>query len=731
MKFLKPVLFIAILGTSFMQAQNFNWARQPNTTGFTDGEAVGIDSLGNVYVAGMFGGTVDFDPGPGVFNLSAPTTDDGYLLKLDANGAFQWVKQMKSINAAEPTCIKINSNGVYVFGLLTDSTNFDPGVSNFTMWPLNQSGYFVAQFTPSGTFMWAKQLAAWGYATTIYGDMALDAAGNIIVSGGFDLTGDFDPGPGTFTMAPVTANQYDAFAAKLSPSGNFIWAKRMGGPQVDFSKGAGVDAAGNVYMTGYFQGTADFDPGPGSFMLTSLGSQDQFIAKLDPSGNFAWAGQCGSSLGTGNGISIAVRPNGESYTCGNFNGIVDFNPGPGTYTLLSAGGTDIAVMKLDAAGNFLWAGSFGSTGAEESYRLAVDSSGDVYTTGYFENINDFDPGPGTYTLSSYGASPNVFIQKLDASGNFVWAGEVTGSAMAEGMDIAVDRYKNIYTTGYFNGLCDFDPGPAISYMFPTGGAFVLKLSPSCSPPAPPVNTTSPSSLVSICDGHSIGLTVSGTGYINWYASTTSTTSIASGTIYSTPTLTVGSYTYYAEAMTCTASISRTAITVTVNPLPAVSLAFSSTMTCNGSPVSLIGTPAGGVYTGSLVTGSVFNAPMNTISLGTYSVVYSYTDSATGCSNVATNTLVVSACMGLAELNEASGGVRIYPNPATADFNVQLGKEIGQGRLNVINSLGQEVWSQQVSEGINVINCGSLAKGIYLYTVCNATHVVYRGRLVMD
>lgn len=136
-----------------------------------------------------------------------------------------------------------------------------------------------------------------------------------------------------------------AVFTNLLYSQTFEWAKSMGGADLDVGLSIDVDVSRNVYTTGYFKGTVDFDPGAGIANLTSIGSYDFFISKLDASGNFVW----GKSLGGVNsdiGYSIVVDASGKVCTTGYYEGTVDFDPGLGTANLTSAGNFDIFVHKM-------------------------------------------------------------------------------------------------------------------------------------------------------------------------------------------------------------------------------------------------------------------------------------------------------------------------------------------------------------------------------------------------
>jgi len=320
-------------------------------------------------------------------------------------------------------------------------------------------------------FSWAT---GEGSAGNDYGlSVVVDASDNVITTGYFTGTVDFDPGGGVSNFSSLGVG--DVFISKLDVAGNFVWTKQIGSVADDRGYSVAVDAAGDIYLTGFFASTTDFDPNGGVFNLTSLGSKDAFVCKLDASGNFVWAKQFGGST-VEHGYTIAVDGNGDVYTTGIFNGNADFDPGAGSTFLTTAGNYDVYVSKLNALGNFVWAKQMGGAGIEAVYSLVLDTASNVYTTGSYNGTADFDPSGTVYNLS--GAVTDIFISKLDSAGNFVWAkgiGNSTGSD--EGYSIAVDSALNVYTTGYYNGTTDFDPSGGIYYLTSTSSddIFISKL----------------------------------------------------------------------------------------------------------------------------------------------------------------------------------------------------------------------------------------------------------------
>ncbi len=308
------------------------------------------------------------------------------------------------------------------------------------------------------SFDWVKQIS--GVNNEEGRGIVLDAAGNIYVTGVFSGTADFDPGVGVFNLIAPSTSVPDIFVAKYDPTGNFIWAAQIGGPNTQQANAIALDPSGNILITGSFRGICDFDPGPGTFNIGPISTDDIFVLKLDNDGNFVWAKHISSPVSEF-GNSIATDAAGNVFVTGEFGGPTDFDPGAGVTTLTPLGSFDIFILKLDTNGDLVFTFSLGGTGQDTGSYISIDASDNFYATGYYRNTVDFDPGIGTNNLTSAGGSPDVFIAKFDVSANLQWAKGIGFTQLDEGHSVSVSPGGEVTVTGIFRQTVDFDPGPGV------------------------------------------------------------------------------------------------------------------------------------------------------------------------------------------------------------------------------------------------------------------------------
>jgi hypothetical protein len=293
--------------------------------------------------------------------------------------------------------------------------------------------------TTSGHFQWDKQFGGVkgnpvnGYA------VATDSSANVYAVGNF--VGSVNFGSGT-AVSSISGSQ-DVFLTKYSSSGAFQWAKHFGGSGYDSSAAIAVDSNNNLLVVGYFNGTASF--GCAASLVTPGSYSDIFVAKYDPNGNCLWSKGIGGAQGAG-GTGVAVDSSGNVYVAGTFYGTTDAASG----SLTSAGGSDVYLAKYDGSGNLVWSKRFGGTNYDYSTAIAVDTSGNIYVTGYFYGTTDSSSG----SLVSAGGS-DVFLAKFNNASSLLWAKRFGGTGADNGYGIDVDSSGNPVITGAFSGTANF------------------------------------------------------------------------------------------------------------------------------------------------------------------------------------------------------------------------------------------------------------------------------------
>jgi hypothetical protein len=406
------------------------------------------DAQGYVYVAGTFSGTVQF--GSTTLTTSYPNSNltQGFVAKLDGAGAYQWVRPLGGPSYSYGGGLVVDAGGtVTITGSFSGPT---ATVGPFTLVGASTSAQstdgFVARLDTNGNWLWAT--SAGGPGSDGIGRPVLDAAGNIYVTGGFQGA---TIALGTTTLTNTGPGNYDLFIAKLNGQGAWQWARSGGGPNQDGLNGLVLDASGNIYGVGLVQGTATYGP----FLTTSpLGNADVLVLKLDANGNWLWLARGGGS-GIDEGAGLAVDAAGNAYIAGHFDGptatfgattLTNANPnGP------SAGYQDAVVAKLSAAGAWQWAVRAGGPDADAAGPIVLTTAGQLLVAGTFASSTaQFGPTTLANTATGVYSANSLFLAALSpATGAWLGATSTQGGTSSSPACLAPDAYGNVGLSGSF------------------------------------------------------------------------------------------------------------------------------------------------------------------------------------------------------------------------------------------------------------------------------------------
>jgi len=457
--FLSSILFILPVFFSSLNAQSLEWAIGLNGSGNEIGTAIVTDDNGNVYTAGTFTGTVDFDPAPGTSDiLTAAGSDDIFIQKLDSSGNLVWIKSFEGPGVEGVNDIVLRNNNLYLTGFFHDTVDFNPGSGDNTLTAETNSSVFVVKLDLDGDYVWARSAAnkGMGQGTAL----VVDNGGKVYVTGIFGGNVDFDSHP-IDSLKLQSNGSMDVFMMKLKSNGDFDWAKSFGGSGYDLSTDMKIDQDNNLVCVGYYRSTVDFDPHEtNTNNIASKGGMDIFIERLSNSGNFVDMTSLGSTSDD-NATALTFDDNDNLLLVGHYKNTVDFDPSAsGSGLLTASSAADMFVLKLDDNMNFDWVRSFGGSNWEQIEDVATDGNGNVVTTGYFYGSVDFDPGASTTTLTSHGVG-DIFVSMLDDEGTLTWAYHNGGSAEDGGKALFIDSSDKIFVTGNFQSIADFGPNDEI------------------------------------------------------------------------------------------------------------------------------------------------------------------------------------------------------------------------------------------------------------------------------
>ena len=376
-----------------------------------------------------------------------------------------WILNFGSVAKDQATAIAEDHSGdIIAAGIIKDTATFTWRGNSYTMFPW-RGDCFLTKQSSGGQLIWLRHIG--GTGSIQVKDLATDAQDNFYITGLFIGAADFNPTSNNFNLIS-TDPQGDIFVAKYDNWGNFIWAKGIGGTGADYASSIAVDQDSNIFIAGGFEGTVDFDPGPGIQQVSGNGVQDAFVLELGNAGNFKAVYHFGSA-GVDFCTDLKMDHQGNLLVSGGFQSQVDFNPTSNIDTLTSSGLADAFILKLDSNLSFTWVKKIGGTGVDVILDLEIDDSGKIYLVGAFEGSCDFDPGAGVSQLMAN--NTDGFILQLSSSGTYGWVNKLGGIGDDRVVGVAIDHHYKVYATGYFSDTVDFDPDPSVLFNLVAQGNY--------------------------------------------------------------------------------------------------------------------------------------------------------------------------------------------------------------------------------------------------------------------
>lgn len=447
------ILFYLISVNCYSQGARFDWSKSFGGREDDSGFDLQTDEQGNIYLLGSFSDTINFDTLRPGFEFISNGQRDYFMAKLNNNGDPIWVKTFGGSGWDLGRSFDLDSfNNIYITGGFYDTVDFDPGINKHLLIAVGMEDIFIQKLDSNGNLVWAHSMGSTGTDKGL--NVHVGNRGKVTICGHYSNGIDFDPSG--WVYGQLSQGSTDGYILQFDTSGKFEWVRSIAGPKSNVSYGITKDSKGDLLITGGFSGTTNFDVKASNYSMTPAGYSDIFITKIRENGDFVWAKaiKCASR---GHGQDITVDQADNIYLVGDFYKTADFDPHPHTQAnrTSSIGLNDYFVLKLNNDGEFNWVKTFGDTEQDEAVSIDIDHLGDLYITGFFGDTVDFDPGPKEYKLySNYGHG--VFLQKLDTSGNFIWAKSVIGLQGNMGYVISVDKHRNIFASGTYNHQSNFD-----------------------------------------------------------------------------------------------------------------------------------------------------------------------------------------------------------------------------------------------------------------------------------
>lgn len=393
---------------------------KPLNTGPSFVTDIAKDAFGNIYVAGVFGGTME------IYGLTSAGNNDIFFAKFNSAGSLVWIKRIGGTGDDQATTISFDQTGSTIFlgGMFNGTVDFDPNVGVASLTSGGGRDAFLGRYTTDGAYMWIGNIS--GTADAQIRDIVCTPT-TVYVTGLFYGTADF--GFGSDFNSQTSSGVADAFIAGYFMSSGTINNLRIIGSAAgeDYGYSITTDASSNIYATGVYNGTVNF----GNTNLTSTGNMDMFTAKYESNLSPVWAVSSGVNATNDFGKAITVDGSGNVYITGSWY-------------------TGVWIQKFNSSGVSQWSTSlcqFGG-GVGQGEGISVNTNGDVVVAGYFTSSTGFAGlCSGPYYFSSQGDSDSFVAKYSGVDGSFKWVKTVLNSGPDAYNTITSDGANNVFVAG--------------------------------------------------------------------------------------------------------------------------------------------------------------------------------------------------------------------------------------------------------------------------------------------
>ncbi|MDH4358475.1 MAG: Ig-like domain-containing protein [Candidatus Berkelbacteria bacterium] len=366
---------------------------------------------------------------------------------------YDWTYSIGGTQDEEIRDIVIDSSGnVYFVGYFKGTVDFNPtgGIDSHTS--AGDRDIFLTKINSNGSYGYTYSIGNTGKDDGM--GIAVDDSDNVYITGQFSLTVDFNPTGGTDNHA--SNGGQDIFLTKINSDATYGYTYTVGGNSLDEPSEITLDSLNNIYISGYFYDTVDFNPTGGTDNHASNGENDSFLLKINSDQTYGYAYTIGG-LNFDGGSAVDCDSSNNVYISGYFTGFnIDLNPTAGIDNHTSNGNRDGFYTKINSDGTYGYSYSFGGSSADGSSSIVLDSSDNIYITGGFFGTADLDPTAGTENHTSSG-SADFYLIKINSDDSFNFAYTFGGTEGDYCYKAEIDSHGNMYLVGGYQGTADFDP----------------------------------------------------------------------------------------------------------------------------------------------------------------------------------------------------------------------------------------------------------------------------------